>query len=100
MPGCWLKRKSRFNYNQSRNCTGITSGWKHFAVDNNLELFDVCIFDPCNLENSPFRVDVKIFRVVLEVAPLTPVESPKSGMAGRKTSNSVEIEDDELINED
>lgn len=88
--------RTRLNYYQSRKCVGITSGWKHFAVDNNLEQFDVCIFDPCNREDGPFCVDVKIFRVVPEVTCLTPVKSPNSGKSGRKSSKSVEIDDDQV----
>ncbi|EXB38618.1 B3 domain-containing protein REM16 [Morus notabilis] len=92
--------RTRFNYNQVRSCAGLTSGWKHFAVDNNLEHFDVCVFEPGSPVNNSFCLDVKIFRVVPEVALLTPVGSPTSGKRGRKSSKIVEIENDELLEAD
>ncbi|PON99158.1 B3 DNA binding domain containing protein [Trema orientale] len=65
--------RTRFNYNRRRRSAGLTSGWNHFAVDNNLEEFDVCVFEPGSPVNNSFCLDVKIFRVVEEMTPPTAV---------------------------
>ncbi|XP_057975152.1 B3 domain-containing protein REM16-like isoform X2 [Malania oleifera] len=53
---------------------GLTGGWKHFSVENNIEEFDVCLFEPAAQLNDTVVLDVYIFRVVEEIVPLT---SPK-----------------------
>ncbi|GAV79745.1 B3 domain-containing protein [Cephalotus follicularis] len=68
---------TRFYYIKSRKCGGLASGWKTFAVDNNLEEFDVCVFEPASPASYPLVLDVRIFRVLQEAAPLTQV-SPSS----------------------
>ncbi|KAL0557991.1 hypothetical protein IC582_006553 [Cucumis melo] len=66
---------TKFNFTPSRQCGGLTSGWKHFSIDNNLEEFDVCVFEPVNKSSGPVVLEVKIFRVVEDVIPLTRVAS-------------------------
>lgn len=66
---------AKFNFTPSRQCGGLTSGWKHFSIDNNLEEFDVCVFEPVTKSSGPVVLEVKIFRVVEDVTPLTRVAS-------------------------
>ncbi|KAK9271206.1 hypothetical protein L1049_026796 [Liquidambar formosana] len=54
---------------------GLTRGWMNFAVENNLEEFDVCVFHLARQEANTIVLDVSIFRVVQEVMPLTRVNS-------------------------
>lgn len=90
--------RTRFNYNRLRKCSGLASGWNHFAVDNNLEEFDVCVFEPGSPVNNSFCLDVKIFRVVEEITPLTAVGSPTSGKSRKKLRKSEEeVEEEEPI---
>ncbi|KAK7291147.1 hypothetical protein RIF29_06061 [Crotalaria pallida] len=75
----WLAKYSLHNI---RHTGGLTGGWKHFAVDNNLEEFDVCVFKPAGHINNTLILDVSIFRVVEEFTPLSMVGSP--GKRGKK----------------
>lgn len=75
----WLAKYSLHNI---RHTGGLTGGWKHFALDNNLEEFDVCVFKPGGQINNTLIMDVTIFRVVEEITPLSMVKSP--GKRGRK----------------
>lgn len=84
--------RTRFNYNRPRKSAGLTSGWNHFAVDNNLEEFDVCVFEPGSPVNDSFCLDVKIFRVVEEITPLTALPSPSSGKGKRKSIKRLQEE--------
>ncbi|KAK6160773.1 hypothetical protein DH2020_004154 [Rehmannia glutinosa] len=59
---------------------GLTNGWKNFVLDNFLEEFDVCVFDFASGTHETCTLDVKIFRVVEEVIPPSPV----TRAAGRK----------------
>ncbi|KAF5740725.1 B3 domain-containing protein REM16-like isoform X1 [Tripterygium wilfordii] len=63
-----------FRYVYSRGHGGLSTGWKNFALDNKLDEFDVCVFEPSSPLNNCVVLDVKIFRVVPEVQPLTPVK--------------------------
>ncbi|XP_057974032.1 B3 domain-containing protein REM16-like [Malania oleifera] len=56
-------------YARGRNA-GLTGGWKHFAVENNLEEFDVCVFELGDQLHNTVVLDVGIFRVVEEMVPL------------------------------
>ncbi|KAL5780374.1 hypothetical protein ACOSQ2_011111 [Xanthoceras sorbifolium] len=64
---------TKFLFWKPRSCGGISGGWKNFALDNNLDEFDVCVFIPERLEVKPIVLNVSIFKVVNEVAPLTQV---------------------------
>lgn len=80
-----------FRYREDRNWGGISCGWKQFAIDNNLEEFDVCLFEPSAGLIGATLLDVKIFRVVDEFTPLVGFSSatPKSrGKKLRKASQS------------
>lgn len=66
---------AKFSFTASRQCGGLTSGWKHFAIDNNLEEFDVCVFEPVPKTSGPVVLEVRIFRVVEDVIPLTRVSA-------------------------
>lgn len=64
---------TRYLFWKPRSSGGLSGGWKNFAVDNNLDEYDVCVFSPERLEIKPIVLNVTIFRVVNEVAPLTQV---------------------------
>lgn len=81
---CW---RTRFNYNKVRRVGGLSSGWKYFAVDNNLEEFDVCLFVPGAPIGDTFVLNVTIFRVVQELALFTGVVSPTSKAGKRKLAS-------------
>ncbi|XP_061365395.1 B3 domain-containing protein REM16-like isoform X1 [Gastrolobium bilobum] len=70
----------KYTYIANRRNGGLTGGWKHFVLDNNLEEFDVCVFKLGGQLNNTMILEVDIFRVVEEIAPLTAVNSPR----GRK----------------
>ncbi|KAK7321719.1 hypothetical protein VNO77_32607 [Canavalia gladiata] len=74
--GEWL---ARYSFHSIRRTGGLTGGWKHFALDNNLEEFDVCLFKPAGQMSNIFVMDVTIFRVVDEIVPVTAVTSAKKG---------------------
>lgn len=58
-----------------RGSGGLSSGWKNFALENNLEQSDVCLFNLANDIDKNIILDVTIFRVVEDVVPLTLVTS-------------------------
>ncbi|KAF5747081.1 transcriptional factor B3 family protein [Tripterygium wilfordii] len=60
---------TKFSYVKSRGFGGLARGWKNFAMDNNLEEFDVCVFERGSDMNDCILLDVNIFRVVEEVRP-------------------------------
>ncbi|XAR61827.1 hypothetical protein NMG60_11016351 [Bertholletia excelsa] len=65
---------ARFYYRGSGGM--LTNGWKDFAVENNLEEFDVCLFELASGDdNMNIIIEVSIFRVVDEVSQLTRVTS-------------------------
>ncbi|KAF5739422.1 transcriptional factor B3 family protein [Tripterygium wilfordii] len=64
---------TKFSYIKARGFGGLDRGWKNFAIDNNLEEFDVCVFERGSDMNDCTLFDVNIFRVVQEVRPLVPV---------------------------
>ncbi|KAM7266747.1 hypothetical protein ACFE04_004644 [Oxalis oulophora] len=66
---------TKFYYVEKRGTGGLALGWRHFALENNLEESDVCVFEPTNLPSSPIVLDVYIFRVVEEVVPPTQLGS-------------------------
>ncbi|CAJ1972637.1 unnamed protein product [Sphenostylis stenocarpa] len=83
--GEWI---ARYSYHNIRHTGGLTGGWKHFALDNNLEEFDVCVFKPAGQMNDTLVIDMTIFRVVQEIVPLSAVSSTgKRG--GRKPAQNV-----------
>ncbi|XP_047152756.1 B3 domain-containing protein REM16 [Vigna umbellata] len=77
--GEWV---ARYSYHNIRHTGGLTGGWKHFVLDNNLEEYDVCVFKPAGQMNDNLVLDMSIFRVVEEIVPLS-VMSP-TGKRGRK----------------
>ncbi|PSS31385.1 B3 domain-containing protein [Actinidia chinensis var. chinensis] len=64
---------ARFNYKVYGG--GLTGGWRNFAFENNLEEFDVCLFELAGGITDAIVMDVSVFRVVDEVTPLTRVTS-------------------------
>lgn len=81
---CW---RTRFTYNEGRRVGALSCGWKYFAVDNNLEEFDVCLFMPGIEIANTYVLDVQIFRVVQELTPLIGVASAKSKTSKRKLAS-------------
>uniref|UniRef100_A0A6N2N9U6 TF-B3 domain-containing protein n=1 Tax=Salix viminalis TaxID=40686 RepID=A0A6N2N9U6_SALVM len=55
---------TNFLYDKYRNSEGLSSGWKSFALDNNLQEFDVCLFEPSGTMNNSIVLYVHIFRVL------------------------------------
>ncbi|XP_057949840.1 B3 domain-containing protein REM16-like [Malania oleifera] len=55
---------------------GLAGGWRHFAVENNLEEFDVCLFELGSQLKDAVVLHVRIFRVVEEVVPLMRLTTP------------------------
>ncbi|TKY57765.1 B3 domain-containing protein REM16 [Spatholobus suberectus] len=78
--GEWI---ARYSYHTIRHTGGLSGGWKHFALDNNLEEYDVCVFKPAGQMNNTLVIDVTLFRVVEEIVPPTAM-SPGTGRRGRK----------------
>lgn len=76
---------ARYSYHTIRGTGGLSGGWKHFSLDNNLEEFDVCVFNPAGKMNDSLVIDVAIFRVVPEIVPLTAI-SPAPKRRGRKSA--------------
>ncbi|KAL0351944.1 UNVERIFIED_CONTAM: B3 domain-containing protein REM16 [Sesamum calycinum] len=68
---------------------GLTSGWKNFAMENFLEEFDVCLFDPISRTDDNIILDVKIFRVVEEVIPPSQVMRETSRGTSKRVSKFV-----------
>ncbi|KAJ4701835.1 B3 domain-containing protein [Melia azedarach] len=64
---------TRFQFCKPRCSGGLSGGWKNFAVDNNLDEFDVCVFNPDITGIKPVVLNVSIFRVVNDVSPLVQV---------------------------
>ncbi|KAG5543345.1 hypothetical protein RHGRI_016167 [Rhododendron griersonianum] len=56
-----------------RGASGLVGGWKDFVFENNLEEFDVCLFELASGTHDRIVMDVSIFRVVAEVSALTRV---------------------------
>ncbi|XP_004499104.3 B3 domain-containing protein REM16-like [Cicer arietinum] len=84
--GEWI---AKYCYHNIRNNGGLTGGWKYFALDNNLEEFDVCLFKPSGHLMDRLIIEMSIFRVVEEITPLTAMSSPgrKRGVKRRVTSS-------------
>ncbi|KAJ9166163.1 hypothetical protein P3X46_020948 [Hevea brasiliensis] len=57
---------TKFYYQKSKNSGGLSSGWKSFALANDLQEFDVCVFEPGSPVNDAIVLDVNIFRVFPE----------------------------------
>lgn len=55
---------AKFLYCKSKNSGGLSSGWRNFALDNKLQEFDVCLFEPSSAVNNSIVFDVSIFRVL------------------------------------
>ncbi|CAI0465428.1 unnamed protein product [Linum tenue] len=55
---------TKFNYQQSRKSGGLSAGWKSFAAENNLDEFDVCVFEPDAPFYTSISLNVKIVRVI------------------------------------
>ncbi|CAI8584223.1 unnamed protein product [Vicia faba] len=78
----WL---GKYRYHNIRNNGGLTGGWKYFALENNLEEFDVCLFKPAGYMDKTLILEITIFRVVEEITPLTAVNSPQKKSSIKKT---------------
>ncbi|XP_057973365.1 B3 domain-containing protein REM16-like [Malania oleifera] len=63
-------------YYAYESSAGLAGGWRHFAVENNLEEFDVCLFELGSQLKDAVVLDVRIFRVVEDVVPLMRFPSP------------------------
>ncbi|KAM3311712.1 hypothetical protein ACQJBY_031997 [Aegilops geniculata] len=55
-------------YYSERCVGGLSGGWGKFSLDNNLEKFDVCVFEHFSKDN----IKVHIYRVVPEITPFLP----------------------------
>ncbi|XP_047085311.1 B3 domain-containing protein Os11g0197600-like [Lolium rigidum] len=55
-------------YNSQRSVGAFSGGWGKFAVGNNLETFDICVFELISKDN----IKVHIYRVVPEITPFLP----------------------------
>ncbi|KAI4316760.1 hypothetical protein L6164_024708 [Bauhinia variegata] len=82
---------ARYTFVQNRGTGGLAGGWKHFALDNNLEEFDVCVFKPSGKSEkyNALIMDVSIFRVVHEVTPLE--MDPGSKQVRRRMNKAIHI---------
>lgn len=78
---------SRFLFSKGRNYGVLGGGWKAFVLQNKLEEFDVCVFEPVNEEqldlvnkgeHDTVNMEVTIFQVARDVAPLAQVASSSS----------------------
>jgi hypothetical protein len=78
----WL---GKYCYHNIRNNGGLTGGWKYFALDNNLEEFDVCLFKPAGHMHELLVLEMSIFRVVEQITPLTAVNSPGKKRGVKRT---------------
>jgi len=58
-----------------RGSGGLSSGWKNFTLENNLEQSDVCVFNLADSISKNIILDVTIFRVVEDIVPPTLVNS-------------------------
>lgn len=54
---------TKFYYQKSKNSGGLSSGWKSFALSNDLQEFDVCVFEPGIPVDNAVVLDVNIIRV-------------------------------------
>jgi len=74
------KTWSAFFYRNGKKGGGLTGyGWKKFVLDNNLEEFDVCLFELASQKRDPRMVmDVEIFRVIPEIVPSSPLSRSTS----------------------
>ncbi|XP_022772855.1 B3 domain-containing protein REM16-like [Durio zibethinus] len=70
--------RTRFNYHRSRNCGGLSGGWRNFVNDNDLQEHDVCVFEPANIGRKPIILDVTIFHVLEAAVPLTQLHPASS----------------------
>ncbi|GFS33162.1 hypothetical protein Acr_00g0026700 [Actinidia rufa] len=67
-----MKEKTwRANFNYKAYGGGLTGGWRNFAFENNLEEFDVCLFELAGGATDAIVMDVSIFRVIDEVFRVT-----------------------------
>jgi hypothetical protein len=55
-------------YYSDRSVSAFSGGWGKFSVGNNLEKFDVCVFELISKDN----IKVHIYRVVPEITPFLP----------------------------
>lgn len=77
----WRVKVHRFGSSDHRT---FTDGWKEFSLDNCLEEYDVCVFNPAGKhEGGSLILDVSIFRVVQEAVALSYV-SKECGYIGSK----------------
>ncbi|XP_022768837.1 B3 domain-containing protein REM16-like [Durio zibethinus] len=65
--------RTRFYYHRSRDCGGLSGGWRNFVNDNKLEEHDVCVFVPADIERKPIVLDVNIYHVLQGAVPLSQV---------------------------
>lgn len=56
--------RTKFLYQKSRNSGGLSAGWRNFVTDNNLQEFDVLVFEPGSPINNSIVLDVQIFRAL------------------------------------
>src|SRR4051812_45174321 len=80
--GEWV---GKYCFHNIRNNGGFSGGWKYFALENNLEEFDVCLFKPAGYMQNTLILEMTIFRVVEEITPLTAVNSSGKKRSIKKT---------------
>ncbi|KAF6177059.1 hypothetical protein GIB67_015934 [Kingdonia uniflora] len=61
---------TRYQFKPDLTSTIFGNGWAHFVLENNLEVGDVCLFEPVEEEQNGFVLDVSVYRVVKECVPL------------------------------
>ncbi|OIW12056.1 hypothetical protein TanjilG_24480 [Lupinus angustifolius] len=77
----------KYCYDRIHYTGELTLGWRKFALDNNLEEFDVCVFQPMGKVYGTWLIDVKIFRVVKDITPPTIPKPPLKRGRKRAISN-------------
>ncbi|CAL0332685.1 unnamed protein product [Lupinus luteus] len=81
----------KYCYDQIHNTGELTLGWRKFALDNNLEEFDACVFQPMGKVYGTWLIDVKIFRVVKDITPPT-IPKPPSKRGRKRTISNIQTE--------
>ncbi|XP_042512689.1 B3 domain-containing protein REM16-like isoform X2 [Macadamia integrifolia] len=82
-------RTVMFKARQNPAGGGFSKGWADFVLENNIEKDDICFFEFVKPVQKQDKLDiifnVRIFRAVEEIIPLTCCRTPFLGIRGRKT---------------
>ena len=63
----WLTKLSFQKSVNRADRAGLVGGWRNFVIDNNLQEFDACGFEPGTSENGTIVLNVHIFRASAQV---------------------------------